>query len=75
MTTMWEKLSNRSDGERKKEFLTGFWRHMINKGSAVVSHDGTKESAWEVVKTLLDTEKMLVRSSKFQWVISCVSRI
>ena len=53
MTTMWEKLSNRDDGERRKVILTGHWSDMINNGSAVVCHDGQKQSAWVVVKALL----------------------
>ena len=53
MTTMWEKLSNRNDGERRKEILKKHWSEMINKGSAVVCHDGAKQSAWNVVKALL----------------------
>ena len=53
MTTMWEKLSNRYDGERRKELLRRHWSEMINKGSAVVCHDGEKQSARNVVKVLL----------------------
>ena len=53
MTTMWEKLSNRGDGERRKEILEGHWSEMINNGSAVVCHDGGKQSAWDVVKALV----------------------
>ena len=53
VTTMWEKLSNRNDGERRKEILKKHWSEMINKGSAVVCHDGAKQSAWNVVKALL----------------------
>lgn len=53
VTTMWEKLSNQEDGERRDAILRQHWGEMINKGSAVVCHDGKKESAWGVVKTLV----------------------
>jgi hypothetical protein len=53
VTTMWEKLSNQDDGERRKAILSRHWSDMIDKGSAVVCHDGTKESAWNVVKALM----------------------
>ena len=53
MTTMWEKLSNRDDGDRRMVILRRHWSEMINKGSAVVSHDGQKQSVWDVVMTLL----------------------
>ena len=53
MTTMWEKLTNRDDGERREEILREHWSGMINNGSAVVCHDGGKQSAWDVVKALL----------------------
>lgn len=53
MTTMWEKLSNRDDGERREVIIRRHWSEMINNGSAVVSHDGEKQSAWGVVMALL----------------------
>ena len=53
MTTMWEKLLNRDDGERRKVILERHWSDMISKGSAVVCHDGEKQSGWAVVKALL----------------------
>ena len=53
MTTMWEKLLNQDDGERRKVILRGHWGEMIKNGSAVVCHDGKKESAWGVVKALV----------------------
>jgi len=53
VTTMWEKLSDQDAGERRKEILRGHWSEMINNGSAVVCHDGKKESAWGVVKALV----------------------
>jgi len=37
VTTMWEKLSNRDDGERRKVILRRHWSEMINNGSARVS--------------------------------------
>jgi len=53
VTTMWEKLSNRDDGERRRKILREHWGEMIDKGSAVVCHDGEKQSAWGVIKALL----------------------
>ena len=57
VTTMWEKLLNQADGERRKEILKRHWSEMIAKGSAVVCHYGDKESAWGVIKALVGTEK------------------
>ena len=53
MTTMWEKLSNQDDGEKRKVFLRKHWGEMLNKGSDIACHNGEKESAWNVVKALL----------------------
>ena len=53
VTTMWEKLSNRDDGEKRKVFLRKHWGEMLNKGSDIACHNGEKESAWNVVKALL----------------------
>ena len=52
VTTMWDKLSNRDDGERRKMILKRHWSEMI-KGSAVVCHNGKQRSAWGVVEALL----------------------
>jgi hypothetical protein len=54
VTTMWEKLWNQDDGERRVVVLRRHWSEMIDKGSAVVCHDGTKQSAWSVVKVLVN---------------------
>lgn len=50
---MWEKLLNRDDGERREGDLERTLGEMINNGSAVVCHNGKKESAWGVVKALV----------------------
>jgi len=55
VTTMWEKLLNQDAGERKKVILERHWSKMIDKGSAVVCHNGDKQSAWDVVMALLDS--------------------
>lgn len=59
MTTMWEKaLSNQPQADQKKKeererALNRHWGEMTAKGSAVVRHYGTKESAWDALQVLV----------------------
>ena len=59
MTTMWEKaLSSQPQADQKKKeererALNRHWGEMTAKGSAVVRHYGTKESAWDALQVLV----------------------
>lgn len=53
MTTMWETLKDQDVGKRRRLVIERRWGEMIDKGSAVVCHNGTQESAWSVVRALL----------------------
>jgi len=59
-TTMWEKaghgeVSLQEAEGREKLLLSNkrFWGHMVQQGSLVFRHDGTKESAWKMVHHIL----------------------
>lgn len=53
-TTMWD-LVKPGEGERREQQLKGdFWKDMIAKGSTVVRHDGSVDSATAIVLGLLD---------------------
>jgi hypothetical protein len=49
--TMWENV-NPTVGQNRKDELTNHWKKMIGGKATVCCHNGTKESAWEVVKAL-----------------------
>ena len=54
VTTMWEKLKDQNDGKRMMQEITQkYWNEMIAGGSKVLRHDGTQESARNVVRSLL----------------------
>jgi len=53
VTTMWE-IVKPAVGLQRKEELEKHWKEMIRNGSEVVIHNGTKESAWNIVQILLD---------------------
>ncbi|EJD50970.1 hypothetical protein AURDEDRAFT_112048 [Auricularia subglabra TFB-10046 SS5] len=52
-TTMWEEVDPVVGESREKELCESFWKEMITAGAKVMRHDGTEESALEVVRELL----------------------
>jgi len=47
VATMWEMVKKQEVRKNRKAELMGHW------GGTVLEHDGTKESAWTIVNTLL----------------------
>lgn len=52
-TTMWEEVDPAVGESREQELCATFWKEMIAAGARVMRHDGTEESALEVVRELL----------------------
>ncbi|KAF8891112.1 P-loop containing nucleoside triphosphate hydrolase protein [Gymnopilus junonius] len=53
VTTMWEIVSPKAGEQRKKE-VEKHWQEMTAHGSAVLTHNGKRESAQSIVQRLLD---------------------
>jgi len=60
--TMWEKLSNQDDGERRMVILRGHWSDMINKGSQSFVMTGRRRAhgtwlgLWWITKTSIQKQ-------------------
>lgn len=58
MTTMWDRLKDKTMGERREEELRStFWRPMIDCGSTIVRYESNRESAWHILRLFLDTPR------------------
>ncbi|KZW01605.1 P-loop containing nucleoside triphosphate hydrolase protein, partial [Exidia glandulosa HHB12029] len=63
-TTMWDIVNTRDGEQREAELKGDFWKSMITAGSNVVRHDGTPESAVDIVRPLLRTKGVAVQLQK-----------
>jgi hypothetical protein len=55
-TTHWKSVDEATGREREQELIATeeFWGGMVEKGSTVVRHDGTKQSALNIISSLVD---------------------
>ncbi|KZV92529.1 P-loop containing nucleoside triphosphate hydrolase protein [Exidia glandulosa HHB12029] len=60
-TTMWDIVNPRDAEQRETELKDNFWKSMITAGSNVVRHDGTTQSALDIVRPLLANEGVPVQ--------------
>lgn len=73
-TTMWTSLESTDDGQeigrRREEELRmpQFWGSMVDRGSEIVKHDGTKESAQSIISRLVDKGSQVVLDIQVQLV-------
>ena len=73
-TTMWASLENTDAGQeigRKREEelrMPQFWGSMVDRGSEIVKHDGTKESAHSIISRLVDKGAQVVLDIQVQLV-------
>ena len=55
VTTMWDKVNERSGESREQEMKGGAWKGSIAAGCQVARFCGTRESAWEIVNKIITT--------------------
>jgi hypothetical protein len=73
-TTMWAGLEGMDAGQetgRKREEelrMPQFWGSMVDRGSEIVKHDGTKESARSIISRLVDKGTQVVLDIQVQLV-------
>ena len=73
-TTMWTSLESTDAGQevgRKREEelrMPQFWGSMVDRGSEIVKHDGTKESALSIISRLVDKGTQVVLDIQVQLV-------
>jgi hypothetical protein len=63
---MWDEVDDQSVGyKREEELLSNFWKDMILLGSRTCRFQGTRESAWEIIRCL-DLEGSRLRRAPLQ---------
>ena len=70
VTSWWSKVDPATGMNREKQLMTTkeFWGGMIEKGSKVIQHDGSRESAKNIVKYLVERSKPIVLDIQRQMV-------
>ncbi|PPR01045.1 hypothetical protein CVT24_000579 [Panaeolus cyanescens] len=54
VTTMWDTLRNQEVGKgREKEIMTGDWEELTRKGSLVLRHENSTDSAAEIIEQVI----------------------
>lgn len=48
-TTMWDDVDENTGQSREKELTDGYWKVMLNQGSAIPRYTNTAESAWSII--------------------------
>jgi hypothetical protein len=56
-TTMWKHVNEEKGLQREAELRRTYWKTMIDRGSEVVRFEDTAESAWSIVRLLLEIGK------------------
>lgn len=52
-TTKWNKVEEQEGAVREVELQGVFWKRMVSLGSTVTRFTGTHESAWEIIRRIL----------------------
>ena len=52
-TTMWDVVKEKEGAERELDLRRVFWKKMISQGSNMFRFTGTYESAWDIVRHIL----------------------
>jgi len=59
-TTMWDTTPKQAAEACEVELCDVFWKEMITQGSTVVRHNNTKDSAFAIVRKLIQREPVIV---------------
>jgi hypothetical protein len=51
---MWSHVDEEKGRRREEELRVNYWKTMVARGSEVVRFNDTQESAWEIVRLLLE---------------------
>ena len=54
VTTMWDTVTDDEGEIRERELRERYWKPMMKKGSTIARFSNTTQSAWSVVKPLID---------------------
>jgi hypothetical protein len=60
VSTGWDTSSEATATRREGELIKSFWHDMIQNGSIVQRHDGSRDSALRIVSTIVDRNERIV---------------
>ena len=59
VTTKWDEVENTEIGElREQELKSDFWKAMIDRGSQTIRHYNDRDSAWKILKLILEVSEV-----------------
>ncbi|KAK6517966.1 hypothetical protein TWF506_005133 [Arthrobotrys conoides] len=61
VTTHWRSFLRGDQVKREDELRKTFWASMIERGSKILRHDGSRKSAVRIVKEMLDRKPVVVK--------------
>jgi len=60
-TTMWDLVDVKVGEEREDELREKFWARMIQKGASITRHDGSSQSACDILTSMLDFDPVSLK--------------
>jgi len=63
-TTMWDKVGEDIGAQREKELKGEYWKAMIKQGSKTIRYRNTRESAWEILDSIIGHKQQAVLLQK-----------
>ncbi|OAX82864.1 hypothetical protein ACJ72_02777 [Emergomyces africanus] len=71
VTTMWGKLGTYHEGAtHEKQLRDRYWRNILNHGGMMMRHNGSRQSAEEIVKVLLRKQQPIVLDIQREMVVN-----
>lgn len=59
VTTKWDEVESTETGElREQELRSDFWKAMIDRGSQTIRHYNDRDSAWRILKVILEVSEV-----------------
>ena len=53
VTTMWDEVKKSTGANREHELRLHYWKVMMDKGASVARFQNTRETAWEIIDTIV----------------------
>ena len=63
-TTMWDTVDAETGLRREEELRSGYWKGMINQGSKTFRYRNTRDSAWDILDSVIGHRRLAVLLQK-----------
>jgi hypothetical protein len=58
ISTMWDEVDPQMAAQREVELKQRYWKGMISQGSTALRHDGSRNSAWDILDHFLQSHRL-----------------